>query len=186
VNNAGVYAPATPTWEISPAWWDEVIETNLRGVFLCCRAAIPHLIEGGGGSIVNVTSLAAAYEFPVGIVDLAYSTSKQAVDRFTASLSQELAPFDIAVNGLSPVQIRTPGTRAGWGEGFDDSEYSDPSAIGAVTVFLAQQRRQFSGHIVRRDEFVDGAYRQLKTVDVQHRFPSSPDKVTASQRAAAR
>lgn len=171
VNNAGVYGPATPIAEIAPERWDEVVATNLRGPFLCCRAAAPHMIEAGG-SIVNVTSMAARHDFPAGVVDLAYATSKQALDRLTSGLATELAPYDVAVNGLSPVQIRTPGTVAGWGEDFDDSEYAEPSAIGPVAVFLARQRADFTGRIVRRDEFVDGEYRPSEARVADRRFPT--------------
>ena len=170
INNAGIYAPYTPIWEVQSDWWDEVVETNLRGIFLCCRAAIPHMLDAGG-SIVNVTSMAASLDFPGGLVDLAYGASKAAVDRLTMGLARELVQFDIAVNALSPVQIRTPGTYAQWGSDFDDAEYADPSAIGPVITFLASQRAAFTGHVIRRDEFVGGSYVRSDPGLAGRRFP---------------
>jgi len=156
VNNAGIYGPAVPSWDLSPSWWNEVLETNLGGTFLCCREVIPHMLPRGG-SIINVTSMAAEYAFPVGVIDLAYAASKQAVNRLTYFLAEELKEFNIAVNALSPVRIRTEGVVARWGEDFDFTGYSEPEAIGPLLKFLAKSRAEYTGNIVRRDEFRDAS-----------------------------
>jgi 3-oxoacyl-[acyl-carrier protein] reductase len=156
VNNAGVFAPAVPTSRLTVSWWDEVFDTNLRAMFLTSRLAIP-LMERAGGSIVNVTSLAAEYDFPTGLVDVAYAVSKQAVNRLTVALAEELRDSDIVVNALSPVRIRSSGVRAGWGSGPGLMDYAEPEAIGPAMVFLAATRT-VTGQIVRRDEFIDGRF----------------------------
>jgi 3-oxoacyl-[acyl-carrier protein] reductase len=170
VNNAGVYGPATPSWKLPVSWWDEVIDTNLRGTFLCSRAAIPHMLRDGG-SIINVTSMAAEHDFPVGVIDLAYATSKQAVNRLTRHLAAELHPFNIAVNALSPVQIKTEGVIERWGDDFDFTDYSDPEAIGPVTTFLAKCRAEYTGQIIRRDHFVDADHRPDTSPASPSQFP---------------
>jgi 3-oxoacyl-[acyl-carrier protein] reductase len=180
VNNAGIYGQAVATWELSVERWDEMFDTNVRGAFLCSRAAIPHML-GNGGSIVNVTSMAAEYDFPTGVIDSAYSTSKQALNRLTCFMAEELRPFEIAVNALSPVKILTEGVRAGWGEDFDATGYSPPEAIGPVLIFLATRRSEFSGQIVRRDEFVDGEYRAAIVQHVPANWRQGPSGPTAKE-----
>jgi NAD(P)-dependent dehydrogenase (short-subunit alcohol dehydrogenase family) len=169
VNNAGIYGPAIPTSRLTTERWDDVFATNLRAVFIACRAAIPFL-RVRGGSIINVTSLAAENGFPAGLVDVAYSASKLGVNRLTAELANELQPDDIAVNALSPVRVRTEGVLTGWpGSTFPD--YAEPRAIGPVVTFLACQRSSFTGRVVRRDEFVEGEYRPGSADPVEALFP---------------
>ncbi len=187
VNNAGIFAPAVATAEMSVAWWDEVLDTNLRAVFLTCREALP-LMRCRGGSIINMTSLAAEYGFPTGLVDAAYSTSKQAVNRFTLGLAEEVRGDGIAVNALSPVRVRSEGVLARWGDTIDLSDYAEPDAIAEVVLFLARQRSSFTGHVVRRDQFVNGAYRPDAAPRLETLFPPTPspsfDTHTNRQRAA--
>jgi len=188
VNNAGIYAPARPSWEIAVRWWDDVLDTNLRGTFLCCRAVIPHLLQDGG-SIVNVTSMAAEPGFPAGVVDVAYATSKQAVNRLTSHLADELRPHRIAVNALSPVRIRTEGVIAGWGVDADLEGYAEPDVIGPLVTFLAGCRTEFTGRIVRRDQFVDGVYRpDVDSEPLRFPKPSAGDTTIApkTQRLSSR
>ena len=170
VNNAGIFAPGAATWDVPVQWWDEVFDTNLRATFLTCRLALPRM-RSRGGSIINMTSLAAEYGFPTGLVDAAYSTSKQAVNRFTLGLAEEVRGDDIAVNALSPVRVRSDGVLAGWGEAADLTGYVEPEAIAEVVLFLARQRGSFTGHIVRRDQFVEGTYRPDGAPALETLFP---------------
>jgi meso-butanediol dehydrogenase / (S,S)-butanediol dehydrogenase / diacetyl reductase len=103
VANAGIIA-AAPVVGMDPAVWDRIFAVNAKGVFLTARAAIPLLVERGGGRIVNVASVAGK----TGRAGLsAYCASKAAVISFTQALAEELGPSNIAVNALCPGYIRT-------------------------------------------------------------------------------
>ncbi|MDR7255071.1 NAD(P)-dependent dehydrogenase (short-subunit alcohol dehydrogenase family) [Nocardioides sp. BE266] len=86
--------------------WNLVLQTNLTGVFLACQAAIPAMIESGGGSIVNVSS-AAGLRY-VGVPYVAYSASKAAVLHITATTAVEQATNGVRVNAVVPGLIDTP------------------------------------------------------------------------------
>jgi 3-oxoacyl-[acyl-carrier protein] reductase len=104
VNNAGISGPNMPTWEYSVEDWRRVLDINLTGVFLCCRAIVPHMIASGYGRIVNVASVAGKEGNPNAP---AYSASKAAVIALTKSLGKELARTGVAVNCVTPAAIRT-------------------------------------------------------------------------------
>jgi 3-oxoacyl-[acyl-carrier protein] reductase len=105
-NNAGVTLRG-PVEETSDAVWEEALETNLRSVFFCCRAAIPHMRRQGSGAIVNNASINAIR----GNAFLtAYSAAKGGVVAMTRALATELAPAGIRVNALCPGTIDTPMT----------------------------------------------------------------------------
>lgn len=100
VNAAGVIGPIeTPAQDVTPEQFLEVIDVNLLGTFLLCRAAIPHLIARGGGRIVNIagTSGLRGYRYRV-----AYSSSKWAVRGLSRTLALELGPHNITVNTVCP------------------------------------------------------------------------------------
>lgn len=103
VNNAGV-GRFEPVAEQSIDDWAQVIETNLNGVFYCCRAAIPIMRRRGGGWIVNVSSLAGSYPFANGA---AYCASKAGLDAFTAALMQEVRFDGIRVSAVAPGSVGT-------------------------------------------------------------------------------
>ncbi|HUG66091.1 MAG TPA: SDR family oxidoreductase [Gaiellaceae bacterium] len=79
--------------------WDETIRTNLSGTFYVCRAALPHLITAGGGSIVTLTSVAAYRVWPH---DAAYNASKAGVDMLTRTIAVEYGEHGIRANCISP------------------------------------------------------------------------------------
>ena len=103
INNAGIGAFANVA-EMSDDDWRAVLETNVSGVFYCCRAAIPHLRARGGGWIINISSLAAKNAFAGGA---AYCASKGAVNQFTESLMQEVRHDDIRVSCIMPGSVET-------------------------------------------------------------------------------
>ena len=107
VNNAGI-AQQTPrdTWDVDPEVWDRVIRVNLRSVYTCSRAAIPAIVDAGGGSIVSIASIAAS----VCVGGAAYAASKGAILSFTRHTSHELARRNVRVNCVSPGYMRTPMT----------------------------------------------------------------------------
>src|SRR5206468_8494919 len=107
VNNAGIF-PFRPFFESDDALWQKTYEVNVMGAMRCTRAAAPHMQRAGGGSIVNLASIAGMR--PEG--DLAhYETSKGAVLMMTKSLAWELKELQIRVNCVAPGGIQTPGAR---------------------------------------------------------------------------
>lgn len=110
VNNAGVGSRASE-WELEPEEWDRVHAVNLRAVFFLAREAAKSMRDRGGGSILNVASIAGQNGGIAG--SPAYATSKGAVITLTRSLARRFAPHRIRVNCLSPADIETDMT-AGW------------------------------------------------------------------------
>ena len=88
VNNAGINGPVVPSWEYPVDAWEKVIAIDLNGVFLCCRAAVPHMRERRYGRIINVASIAGkeGVQFISG-----YSAAKGGVIAFTKAVAKELA-----------------------------------------------------------------------------------------------
>lgn len=106
VNCAGIY-PNSLVVEMDETEWDAVLDTNLKGVFLCCRAAARHMIAAGrGGRIVNIASTAArSGRLGAGH----YCASKAGVVMLTQVLAMELAPYRINVTAVAPGVIEVPG-----------------------------------------------------------------------------
>ena len=105
VNNAGIGGRAAPVWEQSDEDWRKVMDVNLTGVFLCCRAVIPHMREHNYGRIINIASVAGKEGNPNMV---AYSASKAGVIAIAKSLAKEVATENICVNAVTPAVIRTP------------------------------------------------------------------------------
>ena len=103
VNNAGVGVFASVA-DMSVVQWQQVIDTNLSGVFYCCRAAIPELRKRGGGWIINVSSLAGKNPFPEGA---AYCASKAGLNHFSEVLMQEVRYDGIRVSCVLPGSVAT-------------------------------------------------------------------------------
>jgi 3-oxoacyl-[acyl-carrier protein] reductase len=104
VNNAGIAIREPAAWEVEPDEWWHVFEVNVLGVYLCCRAAIPRMLERGTGRIVNVASGAA---YLPDTKSTAYSASKAGVHRFSEILADQLRPHGIPVFSISPGLVRT-------------------------------------------------------------------------------
>ncbi len=157
-NNAGTSA-FNRLHELDPAEWDRVLRVNLTGVWAGIRAAAPHLLAGGGGSIVSTASISgtrpAAGEGP-------YSASKAAVAALTASAALEYGPA-IRVNSVSPGMIRTAMT-APWFQYMPDQEerfvkgtpvgrVGEPEDVADVVVFLCSDLARF---VTGQNIVVDG------------------------------
>jgi 3-oxoacyl-[acyl-carrier protein] reductase len=104
VNNAGVTGGNAPTWELSPEVWRRVIDVNLVGSFLTCRAVVPQMIQQGYGRIVNIASVAGKEGNPNASH---YSASKAGLIALTKSLAKELATKGVLVNAVSPAAAKT-------------------------------------------------------------------------------
>jgi NAD(P)-dependent dehydrogenase (short-subunit alcohol dehydrogenase family) len=104
IANAGIAGPNHKTWEYPIDAWRQIIDINLTGVFVCCRAVLPHMLSKQYGRIVNVASIAGKE----GNANAsAYSASKAGVIALTKSLGKETAGQNIAVNCITPAAART-------------------------------------------------------------------------------
>lgn len=104
VNNAGIAGANAKVWELDPNEWQRVLNINLTGPFLCCRAVVPHLLANRYGRIVNIASVAGKEGNPNASH---YSASKAGVIALTKSLGKELATSGILVNCVAPAVIET-------------------------------------------------------------------------------
>jgi 2-dehydro-3-deoxy-L-rhamnonate dehydrogenase (NAD+) len=104
VANAGITGPNMVTWEYPPDQWRRVLEVDLTGIFLCCRAVVPHMRRQQYGRIVNIASIAGKEGNPNAS---AYSAAKAGVIALTKSLGKELAGENIAVNCITPAAAKT-------------------------------------------------------------------------------
>ncbi len=115
VNNAALYGDISGGRfdQISDSQWDNVMNVNIKGIWNCCRACVPSIRESGGGTIINISSLAATYGMPYA---LDYAMSKAAVIGMTRSLARELGRDWIRVNAVAPTAVLTEGTEEYMGE----------------------------------------------------------------------
>jgi len=104
VNNAGITGGNAPTWELTPQAWQRVIDVNLVGPFLTCRAVVPQMLKQGYGRIVNIASVAGKEGNPNASH---YSASKAGLIALTKSLAKELATKGVLVNAVSPAAAKT-------------------------------------------------------------------------------
>ena len=109
INNAALYGDISGGSfdELSEEQWDDVMTVNIKGIWQCCKACVPSLRKAGGGSIINISSLAAKYGMAYGVD---YATSKAAVIGLTRSLARELGRDLIRVNAVAPSAVLTEGT----------------------------------------------------------------------------
>jgi NAD(P)-dependent dehydrogenase (short-subunit alcohol dehydrogenase family) len=145
VNNAGVF-PAGATHELSEAAFDETFAVNVKAPFLLTAAIAPKMVARGGGTIINVTTMAAEFGVP-GLS--AYGASKAAVTLLTKAWAAEYGPKGVRVNGVSPGPTTTPGTDA-MGEGFAAivstiplGRAADAEEIAEAIVFLASGKASY-------------------------------------------
>ncbi|WP_291846296.1 glucose 1-dehydrogenase [Bradyrhizobium sp.] len=114
INNAALYAKLRGGRfdAISEADWDATMAVNVKGIWNCCKSAVPAMRKTGGGSIVNIASLAATYGLAYAIH---YTTSKAAVIGMTRGLARELGRENIRVNAIAPSAVLTEGTQEFFG-----------------------------------------------------------------------
>jgi len=153
VNNAGISQPIMPLLVQSTADWDRVMATNLRGTYLCSKAAARWMIEQKAGKIVNISSIAG---LTGQIYRTAYATSKAAVINLTMVLAVELAKYNINVNAVAPGYVLTDLVKSFVKQGKVKEEavlqrtplgrMSTPEDIAFATMFLAsEEARSITG-----------------------------------------
>lgn len=148
VNNAGVAGDNIVSWEMPVAEWKRVIDIDLTGVFLGCRAVVPKMIETGYGRIVNVASIAGKEGNPNAV---AYSAAKAGVIGLTKSIGKEVATKGILCNCIAPAVIETPilaqvsdAHRAYMLSRIPMGRLGQPEEVGALIAFLASDDLSFS------------------------------------------
>ena len=134
VANAGIAGWEQRAWEVDADEWWHVLEVNVLGVYLCCRAVIPGMVERGRGRIVNVASGAA---YLPGSTSTAYAASKAAVNRFSEVLASQLRPHGIPVFPISPGLVRTEMTEDNFA---DDAPWTPPELAPRLVRALAAGR----------------------------------------------
>jgi NAD(P)-dependent dehydrogenase (short-subunit alcohol dehydrogenase family) len=106
-NNAGIMPPDDASiLETEPDAWQRVQDVNTKGVYLCCKYGIPHLLERGGGSVINVASFVAL--MGAATSQISYTASKGAVLSMSRELAVEFARRGVRVNALAPGPVETP------------------------------------------------------------------------------
>jgi NAD(P)-dependent dehydrogenase (short-subunit alcohol dehydrogenase family) len=169
VNNAGITGAPKPTHEITVAEWDQILNVDARGPFLCTKHAVPYMIRGGGGSIVNISSVYGI----VGGMDVPppflYHAAKGALRLMTKSDALCYAKDKIRVNSVHPGWIWTPmlesvGKNATEGpEEFHKrllshvplGHYGDPIDVAYGVLYLASDESKFS---TGTELVIDGGY----------------------------
>lgn len=160
VNNAGTIRRA-PATDYSEEDWAAVIEVNLSSVFRLSQLAGRHMIERGGGKILNIASLLS---FQGGITVPAYAASKGGVAQLTKALANEWAAKNINVNAIAPGYMRTDNTRALQEnetrnrqilERIPAGRWGEPGDVGGAAVFLCSRASDYiNGHVL----LVDGGW----------------------------
>ncbi|MBX6368551.1 MAG: 3-oxoacyl-ACP reductase FabG [Rhodospirillales bacterium] len=147
VNNAGVVSRANE-WELTPEEWDRIHDVNLRALFFLSREAARSMQSRGGGSIVNISSIAGQHGGIAG--SPAYASSKAAVIGLTRSLARRFAQHGIRVNCIAPADIDTDMT-ANWPQELRRrlidltplARFGRPDEVSGATVFLASDESSF-------------------------------------------
>lgn len=145
VNNAGVGGFGGPLHQLSPEAWDEVLNTNLRGVYYCVRAFAPMMIRARNGHIINISSIAGKNPLPNGA---AYAASKWGLNGLSYSLAEELRADNIRVSVVCPGSTLS---ELGPHEGKNQQKMLRPSDVAHVIAMLVTQAPQsFASEIILR------------------------------------
>src|ERR1700722_9283303 len=145
VNNAGIGGFGGPLHQLSPDGWDQILNTNLRGVFYAVRAFAPLMIRARTGHIINISSLAGKNALPNGA---AYAASKWGLNGLTYSVAEELRPHNIRVSVICPGSTET---EFGPHAGKDPSKMLQPEDIAhAVAMLVTQAPQSFVSEILLR------------------------------------
>ena len=157
VNNAGIVVRG-PLLDLSEEDWDKVIDTDLKGYYLCAQAIGRKMVERRQGSIINITS---SHAFKVSPGAVAYGIAKAGVVMLTRGLAQELGGYGVRANAIAPILVKTEMTQSRW----SDPEFlqkrqariplgrvAEPDDIVGAALFLASDASSLiSGHTILLD-----------------------------------
>ena len=156
VNNAGVQT-WKPLLDVTEEEWDLVIDTNLKGCFLCTQAAARHMKDQGGGAIVNIGSGCNKLAFPELV---AYTASKGGIEMFTKVAAVELGPHGIRVNCVAPgaveverTKLEDPDYAGTWGRITPLGRVGTPADIARAVAFMVSPEAEF---VTGQTIWVDG------------------------------
>jgi NAD(P)-dependent dehydrogenase (short-subunit alcohol dehydrogenase family) len=163
VNNAALYGglKGARFEQLDEAQWDAVMNVNVKGLWQCCKAVVEPMRAAGGGSIINISSLAAVYGLPYG---LDYVASKAAVIGMTRGMARELGRDSIRVNAVAPSAVMTEGTEDFFGEKLEKAKEViasgqviqrnlETSDLTGTIVYLASDNSAF---VTGQTHMVDG------------------------------
>lgn len=108
VNNAAIVGPTAPLWDVARSDWDRVLAVNLSGAYLCCRAAVPDMLQRRSGKIINIASVAGKMAYAL---RAPYAVSKWGLIGLTLTLAKELGPYNVQVNAVCPGPVEGPRIR---------------------------------------------------------------------------
>jgi NAD(P)-dependent dehydrogenase (short-subunit alcohol dehydrogenase family) len=160
VNNAGINI-RRPIEQLDESEWDQVIDTNLKGAWLCCRAVYPEMKKRRWGRVINLSSMLAEVALPG---RSPYCASKGGLTALTKVLALEWAADGINVNAICPGPFATelnlpllndPAARAAMESKVPLGRWGDPAELGPVAIFLASEA---SSYVTGASLFVDGGY----------------------------
>ncbi len=176
VNNAGVVSPTKHFLLADKAWWDSIIDVNLTGTFLCCKAAAHIMVKQGSGSIINMSSGGATKAHRAFV---AYDATKGGIEAMTRALALDLGPYGVRINSLVPGSIDTHdlglAQRKLRGTNVPLGRIGEPEDMTGAAVFLASDD---SLYVTGQRTVVDGgmlAQQRSATVDIEP--PSSFPKI---------
>jgi NAD(P)-dependent dehydrogenase (short-subunit alcohol dehydrogenase family) len=167
-NNAGINPnDDTTVTETDVDAWQRVQDVNVRGVFLCCKHGIPHLLEAGGGSVINTASFVAV--MGAAVSQISYTASKGAVLAMSRELGVEFAGRGVRVNALCPGPVNTPLLRELFAKDPEKAarrlvhlpmgRFGEPEEIANAAIFLASDESSFiTASTFMVDGGLSGAY----------------------------
>jgi 3-oxoacyl-[acyl-carrier protein] reductase len=159
VNNAGgVFGSDGRPHEVAEADWTRNVDINLKGQFLCAREVLPAMVDGGGGSLVHVSSVNGLY----GMWLTSYSAAKGGIIPFSRLIATQYGRYGIRSNAICPGEIRTPALEyLEWGDEVVDAvrdqfplgRFGDPREVAHVALFLASAE---ASYVTGTEVVVDG------------------------------
>ena len=173
INTVGVVDNAGDVVELSLEVWDRTLAVNLTSAFLMAKCAVPHIISGGGGSIVNISSISGLANQARA---MAYSVTKAGLIALTRSQAIDLAQHNIRANAICPGSVETPlmeqaivltadetgrtpeETRKDWQSQYPTGRFSDPRDVAELALFLCSPR---AANITGASLVVDGGLMAL-------------------------
>jgi NAD(P)-dependent dehydrogenase (short-subunit alcohol dehydrogenase family) len=132
INLVGGFAGGQPLWETDDALWTRMLDLNLRSAVVCCRAALPGMVERNYGRVVTVSSRTAVRPGPGAAP---YAVTKAAVLALTEALAEDVRPYDVNVNCVLPSVLDTPANRRDM-PGEDAGRWVRPEQLARIIVWL--------------------------------------------------